>query len=83
MLKNEILKQCNTELICRGTLAARVYFRNHELLLARVSCIIELLASCNEFVPPDSSPLASKMKRRVMFCRPHLLFITELCEGNV
>jgi len=64
VLKNELLKQYNTELICRGTLAVRVYFKNHELLLARASCIIQaLLARCNEFVPPDSSPLVRKMKR--------------------
>jgi hypothetical protein len=83
VLKNELLKQCNTELLCSGTLAVRVYFRNYELLLARASCIIHPLARCNEFVPPDSSPLARKMKRRVMLYRSHLLLITELCEGNV
>jgi len=83
VLKSELLKQCNTELICRGTLAVPVYFRNHELLLARASCITQLLARCNEFVPPDSSPLARRMKRRVMLYRPHLLLIPELCEGNV
>ena len=84
MLKNELLKHCSTELIRRGTLAVRVCFRNHELLLAKGgSCIIKLLARCNVFIPADSRPLARKMERRVMLYRPHLLFITGFGEGNL